>query len=370
MRYFRTLIEFKFCELKVEKESRADVLDKHIQITLAELLELMDDDDFSSWEKATLCLSIADIRKLLLVRFLMSYSDAHSLQRMAESLGIRITPKDRARGTQFIILRILAQYDKPQSHALLYAKLRRTYIGKEDKETMGEPAFEHLSDKLGDLQAIQKDSDESRKEMTLTLIGYHYASVLEEEFGKRWVRWLWETHDPDGEVLLEELSVSLRNYALAKVFRGAVTSKQPAVTLESLQAENEELKAQYEQDMRLMATLLAEFRVAKAEGKEPERPLLGKTILVIGDEARMPAYRTLIEVLGGECLFSPGFDKYAALGDQVQRADGILFITSYASHGKYFLLKSHADMQRTVMVNRCGVATFREGLRELQKKIS
>ncbi len=69
-------------------------------------------------------------------------------------------------------------------------------------------------------------------------------------------------------------------------------------------------------------------------------PLIGKRILVIGDEGHAPGYRAILDRFGVTMDFLPGFDKDRQLASKLSRADGMVFITAYASHLKFYALKA------------------------------
>lgn len=97
------------------------------------------------------------------------------------------------------------------------------------------------------------------------------------------------------------------------------------------------------------------------------RPLAGLRVVVAGDESRMDEYRRLVEEMGGEFVWQPGYDEKGRAEDRLQGADAILAMCDWLSHSVFASIR-RAEKLRGVPVAYCsrtGLATARAGLEKL-----
>ncbi|MCL6633242.1 MAG: DUF2325 domain-containing protein [Alicyclobacillus herbarius] len=113
--------------------------------------------------------------------------------------------------------------------------------------------------------------------------------------------------------------------------------------------------------------VIEELESKKRKGPTQEHfPLRGKRVLVVGDESHAAEYRTIVEAQGAEFDFLPGFKKDRSTASKLAAADGIVFITAYASHIKFHALK--ATEKCSVLVSQAGLGAFSKGIEELGRK--
>ncbi|MDI3297646.1 MAG: DUF2325 domain-containing protein [Bacillota bacterium] len=110
-------------------------------------------------------------------------------------------------------------------------------------------------------------------------------------------------------------------------------------------------------------------RAAAPRGTDPgagtskAKPLKGERVVVIGDDARAPEYRTIVEEMGGEFDFQPGFDRLGALPARLEWATLCVLITAYASHKAWGHVRAaEARGLRVILVDRAGADAFRRAL--------
>jgi hypothetical protein len=91
----------------------------------------------------------------------------------------------------------------------------------------------------------------------------------------------------------------------------------------------------------------------------PGQPLRGFRIGVIGPSSREHAYREVIEGLGARFAFAPSEEKLGQVERVCNKADGVIFITSYTSHK----VEDHLDRA----VRRLGLPIYHLRYRGLER---
>ncbi len=359
--------------------SSDDVTKRAVEVSLAELAELCSE---LVDEEVVLVLSIAEVRRLMLLGFLEGKTPSQ-LQRIAMSLGVRITAKDCRRGTQQILYRLVGELEKPSVQEKMFRRYLTLYLSDteiRDKiiagpgEDAANVAMQMLQLRLDILEPLGMPQVviQQRHSDNIMLL----ASLLSDEVFEQWAHWIRTTWDIGEPMILVSLWHKLEVWLRYHQKRGK-NSGNPSKNSTADEAVREELaalKANYEADMREMWAVMErqkEQLLARVRG-EPESSagkFEGQRILVVGDESHAVAYRALVEEQGATFDFLPGYDQNGQIASKMTSADGIVFVTAYASHLKFYALKAHVDMRRAVMVNRAGLAAFGMGLEELGRKL-
>ena len=359
-----------------------DVTKRAVEVSLTELAELCSE---LVDEEVVLGLSVAEVRRLMLLGFLEGKTPSQ-LQRIATSLGVRITPKDCRRGTQQILHRLVGELEKPSIQEKMFRRYLTLYLSDAEirEKIMAGPGTDAANVAM-QMLALRMDILEPLGMPQLVIKHRHsdnimlLASLLSDEVFEQWANWIrttWNIGEPMILVSLwHKLEVWLRYHQKRGRGLGIGKPSKSSTDDEAVREELAALKANYEADMREMWAVMErqkEQLLARVRG-EPEssitRVLNGHRILVVGDDSHAVAYRVLVEEQGATFDFLPGYDQNAQIASKMTSADGIVFVTAYASHLKFYALKARVDMRRAVMVNRAGLAAFRGGLEDLGRKL-
>ena len=361
------------------KEVLANIQTSGVHLTLDELGELV--EEFSDAQTtAVLDMTPTDARRMMIVGFLRG-AYVQEMAGIAKGLGIRITDKDARKGVERMRRRMVWELDKPVNRERMathgvYTFLRNAEL--RDKVLQGPQEDAHTVvqqtlDILLDTKSLGTNPipDLARASTILTM-----AAFLSEDVLVAWLRWILETWTDGEDVVRSALWRGLNLWIHAHAEHKARDPKRTAQSdYEKVCEELAALKANYEADMREMLAVMErqkEQLLARVRG-EPEsstaRVLAGHRILVVGDDSHAVAYRALVEEQGATFDFLPGFENDSQIASKMTSADGVVFLTAYASHLKFYALKARVDMGRAVMVNRAGLAAFRTGLEELGRKL-
>ena len=306
---------------------------------------------------------------------------AQGLTSIAKGLGIRITEKDVRKGVERMRRRMAWELDKPANRERMAthgvcAFLRNAQLRDKIRKGPQEDAHavvQQTLDILLDTKSLGTNPipDVARASTILTM-----AAFLSEDVLVAWIRWIQETWTDGEDIVRSALWRGLRLWIQARTEHKARAPKQIAQSdEEKVREELAALKANYEADMREMWAVMErqkEQLLARVRGESESstvRVLEGQRILVVGDESHAVAYRALVEEQGATFDFLPGYDQNGQIASKMTSADGIVFVTAYASHLKFYALKARVDMRRAVMVNRAGLAAFGMGLEELGRKL-
>jgi ATP-dependent phosphoenolpyruvate carboxykinase len=208
------------------------------------------------------------------------------------------------------------------------------------------------------------------------IMAYSYAALLNEETFSLWVDWLESSLDRNNAILKSVLSSVVTKYVLAgsaysdikksmKKFEGTVTEK-----IASLKSTIKDLEQQYLEDVDLLLGLVLEDKTTKnTDVIDNLNKLKGRRILVVGDDEHMSHYRGIVELYGGVFDFAEGFDKNASVTGKLSSSDGVLLVSGYISHSKYYAIRNKISSARMEYVNNRGLATFRQKLDDLIIKL-
>ena len=228
---------------------------------------------------------------------------------------------------------------------LLSANVKRTLDGLEDEELR----------ELKKLAALT---------MMYGLVLFHENRTITEH----WLQLLGTTVDNGYSILEETILNELPIYLRAKIqsdTRKAVgnkhnTARDPRTwVIESLRKENQEQK----ETIEMLLSIIESLSPKRPNEPAPCRPQLhGERILIVGDPGHMPMYRAIVEAYGGKFDFLDGFEKMRQAESKMESADGILFITAYSSHQKFYAMKAQKQYHKCVLVNQAGLGEFKRGL--------
>jgi hypothetical protein len=120
------------------------------------------------------------------------------------------------------------------------------------------------------------------------------------------------------------------------------------------------------QEQRALTAALAREQRAKQGAKAGKAlPLTGERVLVIGDEGRRAEYARIVEELGGEFAFYPGFQEGPRLDGALASATVAAFVASYASHKTLdHVREAERAGLAVVLVPVAGAGSFRRALRD------
>ena len=357
----------------------ANIQTSGVHLTLDELGQLV--EEFSDAQTtAILDMTATDARRIMLIGFLRG-AYAQELTSIAKGLGIRITEKDTRKGVERMKRRVVWELDKLANRERMathgvYTFLRNAQL--RDKVLQGPQEDAHAVvqqtlDVLLDAKSLGTNPipDLARASTILTM-----AAFLSEDVLVAWVRWIQKTWTDGEDVVRSALWRGLTLWIHAHAEHKATDPKQTAQSdYDKVCEELAALKANYEADMREMWVVMErqkEQLLSRVRG-EPQSSTAGaledQRILVVGDDSHAVAYRALVEEQGATFDFLPGFENDSQIASKMTSADGVVFVTAYASHLKFYALKARVDMGRAVMVNRAGLAALAMGLEELGRKL-
>jgi hypothetical protein len=343
-----------------------------------ELWSFMQDPAFVADEDALVQLDLDDCRRLngyYTLRIMAeSIASKHLFIESLRSIGIRLTPKDQKGSPERLLRRAEVALLKPhimqrhltiQEHALITPDIRKAL-----EEDVPWATFRDTITKIMDI----RNADEGKEIIAGTLYALLFL-IQDVQLVQRWLARAKEVADPKQTVLSSVLAYSLFAYFRARLRAAETRATQPsengvqANEIARLRQENQRLREQYEQDVRTLLDVIERLEVKKREGSTQEQvsPLEGKRVLVVGDESHAAEYRTIVQSQGAEFDFLPGFDKDRAIASKLAAADGIVFITAYASHIKFYALK--ATDKCSVLVSQAGLGAFSKGIEELARKL-
>ena len=364
---------------------------RHRQFQIASLVEVESRVQFSLDELAQLCgdleddeaaleLTAADVRRLLIVGFVED-EGSQQLKNMAAVLGVRITPKDFQRGEKQVRARLIHELEKPSVREKMTHRATTIFVGQELREKVaagpatdaGDVASQMIRS-LMDVERMPYDIPAAMAEQMQVDTMMTVAAFVSEEAVRLWGDWVRDSGWTNGQSLF--LAVLWRKLELWLGYHQKRTksdAEQPVASV-NYKALYEELKATYEADMREMWAVLERQRKRVSQDDNDAQPsdtasLDGLRILVVGDDSHAVGYRALVEEAGARFDFLPGFERDGQAAVKMASADGILFVTAYANHLKYYAVKAYVDMRRAVMVDRAGLSAFQTKLRELGRKL-
>ncbi|SFV09083.1 DUF2325 domain-containing protein [Alicyclobacillus macrosporangiidus] len=378
---FELPVRFKFRSFTLyvkSKETKAIMRDG-VPVTIEELWSFLQDPAFTQEEDALVQFSLDDCRSLnayFILRIMVESSPSkRDVAQLLQTTGMRFTPKDLKAGNQRIIQRaeeallrphILKRHLAMQQDVLLLPQIRKALKSDAPMEQLGRQFRDELNVRM----------DESDDEIAA---GTLYAIIFLEKDDDLVLRWLDKarrTVDPEHLILSYCLAYSLDAYLRARL---RATEKAAARDIEAAKAnevdrlreENERLHQQYEQDVQTLLSVIDSLHQiirGRDQRESHVSALVGKRILVVGDESHAPQYRAILEAKGAIFDFLPGFDKDRTTASKLDAADGILFITAYSSHIKFYALK--ASDKRAVLVHHAGLGAFAKAVEELERKMS
>jgi hypothetical protein len=131
--------------------------------------------------------------------------------------------------------------------------------------------------------------------------------------------------------------------------------------LAAVREQQRDLSRQHAQEL---ASLRDRARAESPPAPGPP-PLCGQSVLVVGDEGRQTEYRRIVEAMGGEFTFLPGFGNPTRIEAAAAGATLLVFITAWASH-KAFTHARAAEQAGVplLLVPQAGAARFRDALEQ------
>ncbi|MCL6441844.1 MAG: hypothetical protein K6T83_00015 [Alicyclobacillus sp.] len=350
-----------------------------VPLSMNELWSFIQEPEFVTDEEALVRLDLDDCRLLngyYTLRIMFESAPSKSrFKECLESLGIRFTPKDVKTGrllnraeTALLKPHIMRRHLTVQKEVLITPGIR---VVLQHHDVPLDMLRERMSDELW---VEIPDSDDEMIAMTLyTLI----FLLHDDDLIQRWLQRAKEV-DPDHEILAYVLAYSLDKYFRTRLRASEKTAAKPSANrtqadeIARLREENQRLREQYEQDVRALLDVIDGLRERKraCESVAPERRYLleGKRVLVVGDESHAAHYRAILEAQGATFDFLPGFDKDRSTASKLAAADGIVFISAYANHVKFYALK--ATDKCSVLVPQAGLHAFAKGVAELANKLA
>ncbi|MDQ0190819.1 DUF2325 domain-containing protein [Alicyclobacillus cycloheptanicus] len=203
-----------------------------------------------------------------------------------------------------------------------------------------------------------------------------FAAYLDPERCHFWLELIHHHFDQDFRYL-EQI---LHTMPIQTFFQGKKNKPQDRTDLvqyvQDLEVKIEQLQQAHHQEIAELIGIIeslhqrqaTDVRTTAAHPTNHPR-LRGRKIAVIGDEIRHPVYRALLEREGAEAILVPGFSKLHMGANQLQHADGVIFVTAYSSHALYYALKARRSLSSAVMVNRGGMLAFQNAIHELSERL-
>ncbi len=381
-----------------------------LPVSLNELRELYFDPDFSEPIEIDLILTVDEERFLFATQFLIMYTTSSvALQRIAKDLEVRLTHKDLKVGNKRVLLRIMEYIEKSDRFDRFQFHIKNYYLKNEVIHWIKKMNCESVEDwvqiksKMAPLfmqvDAARKDAEERWKLIKNELDDEQLSEVSEDRYWKEfeelitipiaigfsffsieifsyWREWLQK--DPT----VPEHSYNSRLVDMINDWLVVVGKKKPldaTAELKRLKQRQREMEAQHQIDLEYLQSSLVELqeRARKMELGEVTSltsagsfgALQSKRILIVGDDSHKTAYRQMVEMYGAEFDFVSGFEKDAQAVSRFGWADGVILVTAYTDHAKWYALKAHVSMEKLVLVNRAGVAAMDEGLKALAVKL-
>lgn|GEM_PF-3486645 len=117
---------------------------------------------------------------------------------------------------------------------------------------------------------------------------------------------------------------------------------------------------------RLHARVVAQMATRRRDSAGPRQapaPMSGHSVLVVGDVGRQAEYRRIVESMGGEFAFFPGFGNPAHLAAAAVGATVLVLVTAWASHKAFDQARGVEEAGvPLILVPQAGAARFREAL--------
>lgn len=100
--------------------------------------------------------------------------------------------------------------------------------------------------------------------------------------------------------------------------------------------------------------------------EQEQRKLRGYSVAVIGPSFRETPYKQAVTNLGGQCRYGFSNEKLGKISRVMQRSDGAVFITSYASHKAGRQVKAAGERYGipVIYLDHSGIESFEEALLE------
>lgn len=356
-----------------------------VSVTLDELVQFMQDPSIQEWETVVMHLSLTEIRRMLSFGFvdaLLFEIPTHRHKIMGilrDGLHIRLTPKDLQGGMERMRPRIRIEMFKDRVfHSFVRFQqelgLRREFRTLIEDESFNWDKVAHFIEyEILKTSATKSEGKSRIQEVVLTFydfLFYHEESSLIEHWLKK-----MRTQVDDNLAWLEETLVEwVPTYLSAQAQSGVrklvgtvhTTSLQDEL-IQTLQKQNQEQQETIDMLLSVIESLSPKHR--PDEGISDIPVLRGERILVIGDSGHRSAYRALVEARGGAFDFLEGFEKDGRTDSKMASADGILFVTAYSSHKKFYALKAEKQFHKCVLVNQAGLGEFERGLETLVQRM-
>ncbi len=347
-----------------------------IPVSLKEMVQYFADPEFQEPIYLAFDLSHEDIHKLFLMQYPLFY-ERHHIDQIARIIGITFPYRERKSESKKV-RRVALALENFVKQKKLRTVSRSSFFSKPLRERLescvGECTLSFLEKVAGSIIHLRELKEEERfqEDPQSYLVSYFLLalSVFELPVFEYWYRDIFLAF-PETRGFVEWVTI----HYLSSLLRVVAVSPASSLALQQaeLSTQRKALAAQYEEDANALQALIQEMTKPKTDETKPEAstPILaGKRVLVVGDEPRAPIYRQLVEWCGGKFEFVSGYEKNRQAILRFGAVDGIVFVTAYVEHAKWYALKSHADMRRVVLMNRAGVSAMEEALKELAQKLA
>jgi hypothetical protein len=381
---YRFPVTFRYREVRIESAWDEVFVQRSPVISVEDLVEWMHEPDFTEWEKAVLDVPFDGLQGLSVWTFLMQIwareKNPRMLAQAAFQLGLSVRQKDRQGHQSRLLSRCFKELIKPATLRRAVERQRTLCYSAQLRRDM--KACQHWTELFGRILAtypmsVQRDferAEASEKQAIERETARYVYSILvyheDQETIAFWETRLQEELDPDGTIFRETYADAL--YHFLHVVGTADIERVEQAETERLREENRVLR---EENAYLLGFLTQSSQAFSKVEKEtpsglPEKTLQGKRILVVGDEGHTVAYRAILERVGASMDFLPGFDKDRQLASKLSGADGMVFITAYASHLKFYAMKAAKTKETCVLVHQAGLGEFAKGVAELCERLS
>jgi len=321
------------------------------------------------------------------------YAELSIVERIFKQAKIIITPKDRKKGKQAYVQRLMKKY---------YKKNVRKVI-----EKAGHFMFRELIE--GCKEDISEEKlDEFIEEMEFDIVYWCAVSVLEEEYWKMYLKKNYKkeycelyltiiqrfstlTHrlfleEPkeeqpidyekeckryQKELIKQEKEIKKIQQELAQQIALKKEKKEEIILLKN---QLEKQKEEFQEERALYAeTIIALSQpvIEKTIITEQERKkwtLKGEKIAVIGGN-RERWYRETIEKYQGECVYV-SVDDFLLIKGAISKSEVVFFLTEIVAHDHFRVAYKYAKKQEVpfVFINSKGIATFERELLDYVKR--
>lgn len=377
--------------------------DSALPLTVNELCAFYRDPDFAESSRIEVVITPEEVQKLSLVYFFVTVDDLTYLRRMANWLNIRLTTKDHKVGVKRIRARLVQAMENPKTTQRVLLYLRRTQIPGpvldvlknqiiSENETWDDLVSKVLQSRFGGssseetkerLEAVAEESvvnknlDLSKEQIydhVVMATMWSKIVLLQSDAMQYWQEVLWKK--PQGVSFLTRFfEEALNEWLDIMSYRSGTPS--PEEEIRQLKAAKAALAEDYERDVLALERALAVHHEKKMGAKTSEEESFsssdeldfrGRRILIVGDDGHKATYRELVELYGGEFDFVSGFQKEAQAIGRIKAADGIVMVTAFMNHSKWYALRANVAMEKVVLVPRAGLTAVDQGLRELARR--